>query len=136
MKALKKYGFYVLFAFAMVMGVGLAHISYEAIVEPNSPYILADMDVPSTCSPVGYEPVEFTGKPPEEGKRLMITCTAPAVYEPYIHYPKGWESNILNPANPWGQAVKWILYGVLAILLGLLAWRIVRIIRKKRKQGG
>lgn len=130
-----KYGFYVLLALTIAFGFAVAHLTYIAWVEPSQPYIIADTDVPSQCCPVGFEPVEVTGKAPELGERMMISCSVPEVYAPYIHYPEGWESSIFNPNARQGQVTKWSLYGLLAAVVGLLAWRIAVIIRKKRTGG-
>ena len=94
--------------------------------------MIVDMDVPSECCPLGYEPVELTDKDPEDGVKKMVSCRVPVVYEPYVHYPENWESNIFNPQSMQGNITKWGLYGVLVIVIGMLVWRII-VIRKKRR---
>jgi len=133
MTFLKKYWFHIVFAFAVIGGSLLAHWSYETVVKGWSPTMIVDLSVPSETCPLGYEPVEVTGLDPSLGKVSMITCKVPASYVQYIHYPKNWDKSPFNPANPWAQAIKWALYGILAIVIGLLAWRITMIVRARRK---
>lgn len=136
MKFLKRYWFPIVFALALIAGSLLAHWSYETIVKDWSPTMIVDLDVPSDCCPLGYEPVELTGKPVEQGVVKIITCKMPIAYAPYIHYPENWERSPFNPQGAVGQATKWSLYAILAVLVGLLTWRIVYIVKMRKKIGG
>src|SRR4030042_5987160 len=103
MKIFKRDWFHIVFAFAVIAGSLLAHWSYETVVKSWSPTMIVDMDCPSEVCPLGYEPVELTGLPVEQGVEKMITCNVPVEYTPYIHYPKNWEHSPFNPANSWAQ---------------------------------
>ena len=98
--------------------------------------MIVDTDCPSEVCPLGYEPVELTGLPVEQGVEKMLTCRVPIAYAPYVHYPKNWERSPFNPQGEVGQIVKWSLYAILVIVVGLISWRIVHIVkmRKKRKE--
>lgn len=139
MQLIKKYWFYVALPLSVIFGwFVIGDMTYTKMVEPSSPYMIVDKDVPSEYCPVGYEPVELTGKPVEQGERAMINCKVPESYEKYVHYPENWQENALNPESWQGQATKWALYGVLFVVIGLVSWRSVRLYRKykKNKTGG
>uniref|UniRef100_A0A6M3L920 Uncharacterized protein n=1 Tax=viral metagenome TaxID=1070528 RepID=A0A6M3L920_9ZZZZ len=127
---LKKYWFNILFGVALIIGVGVAHWSFNSLVEPSSPYMIVDKNEPSDYSPVGYEPVEMTGKSFEQGEKVMVSCKVPESYAPYVHYPQNWEGNVMNPDAWQGIALKYGLYSVLVILVCFIIWRVVVIIRK------
>ncbi len=136
MNFFKKYWFHIAFAFAVIAGSLLAHWSYETVIKGWSPTMIVDLDCPSDVCPLGYEPVEITGKPVEQGVERMITCKVPIEYAKYIHYPANWDRSPFNPANPTAQAIKWLLYAILVVLVGLLTWRIVYIVKMRKKIGG
>jgi hypothetical protein len=136
MKFFKRYWFHFVFVLAIIFGVGMAHWSYETLIKGWSPTMIVDTSVPSDVNPLGYEPVELTGKPVEQGVAKMITCKVPIEYTPYIHYPANWANSPFNPANPVAQAIKWALYAILAVLVGLLGWRIAYIVKMRKKIGG
>lgn len=129
-----KYWIYAAFALAIVAGFVVAHLSYIALIVPSLPYMIVDVDKPSKDSPVGFEPVERTGKDPSQGKRIAVTCKIPETYTEYLHYPANWEKNIFNPASLRGQIVKWILYSALPVMIGLLTARLVIIHKKNKKE--
>ncbi len=131
---MKRYLFYIGFALAIVVGIWLAHLSYTRIVQPSSPYMVVDPSVPSINNPLGYEPVEITGLDPKFGKQMMVTCKMPVGYTEYIHYPPNWQNNVLNPKSWQGQTTKYVLYGILGLVLAFMSWRIVRIVRLRRSK--
>lgn len=132
-KLLRQYWFNIAFAVAIVIGVLVAHWSFTNVVESGSPYMIVDKNSPSDYSPVGYEPVEMTGISIEQGEKIMVSCKVPESYTPYLHYPQNWGTNVLNPDTWQGQSVKYVLFGMLGIVICLLIWRIIMII-KRRKQ--
>ena len=133
MKFFKRYWFHFVFVFAIVFGVFLAHWSYETVIKDWSPTMIVDLDVPSDTCPLGYEPVELTGKPVEQGVEKMLTCRVPIEYAPYVHYPENWDRSPFNPQGEIGQATKWSLYAILAIVVGLISWRVVTIVKIRKK---
>lgn len=134
MSLIRKYWFYPVLAIAVCLGFFVAHLSYENVVQPNSPYMIVDKDAPSDYCPVGYEPVEMTGKPIEQGEKAMITCEVPESYAKYIHYPENWEQNALNPNATQGQVTKWLLYGILVLMIGFIAWRSVVLYKRNKNK--
>ncbi len=133
MKFIHKYWFHIVFAFAILAGALFAHWSYENIVRGWSPTMIVDTSVPSIVNPLGYEPVEVTRLSAEKGVEKIVTCRVPISYEQYIHYPKNWDSSPFNPKGQVGQFTKWGLYGILAVVVGLITWRIVYIIKQRNK---
>lgn len=112
---------------------GLAHLSFQYIVFPNSPQMIIDMDAPSKQSPVGYEPVEMTGKPINEGKVVLCPCKVDTIYAQYIKYPPNWENNPLNPESNESWVLRWSLYSVAICSAGGLGWYINKRIKETKK---
>lgn len=129
----KKYLWYLAIAVAVIFGFGMMHLLFTGVIEPSSPYMIVDKSCESDVCPLGYEPVELTGIPPEQGERVMITCKIPISYQSYVHYPEGWQNNLLNPKTWQGQATKIGLFVFLGMAVCLLVWRIWTIVKKKRK---
>jgi hypothetical protein len=136
MKFFKRYWFNIVFAFAIVAGAILAHISYETLIKGWSPYIIVDMGIPCESCPSKYEPVEITGLPVEQGVKRMVTCRVPVQYAPYVHYPDDWANSPFNPEGTVGQITKWGLYGILGVVVGLISWRIAIKAKNRKKIGG
>ena len=135
----KKFWYPIVFALAMVFGfLVIGQGTYEAFVVGLNPYMIVDMSVPSAVSPAKYEPVEMTGLPVEQGIKKQISCKVPTSYMPYVHYPSNWAYSPFNPTGKIGQFTKWALYVILVLVVGLLTWRIVKIVKakNKRKIGG
>lgn len=138
MTFLNKYWIYIMLPLSVIFGwFVMGFLTDKYVVQPNQPYMIVDKDVPSEYCPVGYEPVELTGKPVDQGEKALISCKVPESYAQYIHYPDNWNENVLNPDTTQGQITKWILYGILAIVIGFVIWRSIILYNKyKKKQAG
>jgi hypothetical protein len=78
---------YLMVILAFCIGIGLAWVSWQLLVEPSIPFLIVDPDsyVPDDPYGIKYLPVEITGL--ELSKGLIVKhCKIPEIYKEYVHY--------------------------------------------------
>lgn len=128
-KNIKKLAIYM--ACVIIGFLLIGPVTWNYLAKPNSPYVILDTEAQAPQNwqhwPYDYMPVEMTGKAPEQGQTEVVGCKIADGMIQYIHYPDTWtQYNPLNPQGIVGIVVKYTLYAILVISVGLLIWAVIR----------